>query len=260
MSEAFQQFVASVQKHHPKVAIVLGSGLGEVVADIEPITQIGFADIPGVPTPSVAGHSGKLTLGHWANQTILVSTGRLHFYEGHPWEDVTRMVRLFADWNVDTLILTNAAGGLRPEFEPGTLMIVDGHAKILDANDWRQFGKVDRKAYSPEFVTSLRTFDPTLSTGSYIALTGPCYETAAEVRALTVMGVSAVGMSTAKEADAAHNAGMRVAAISTITNKAAGITGEPLTHDEVSINAKKAVDQLRRILHHLVDYAAFSSV
>ena len=258
MNNVFQQFETSIQTHQPKVAIVLGSGLGEVVADIDPIARINFADIPGLPTPTVVGHSGQLTLGQWAGCDVLVSTGRIHFYEGHSWPDVTRLVQLFAQWGIGTLILTNAAGGLRPEFEPGTLMLIDGHAKILDANDWRCFGEVERSCYCAKLSAALQEFDPTLPTGTYIALTGPCYETAAEVRALTVMGLSAVGMSTAMEAEAAHAAGMNVVAISTITNKAAGITGEPLTHDEVSINAKKGIEQLRRLLHHLVSYASSS--
>ncbi len=221
--EAFQRTAAS---QRPRVAIVLGSGLGAVVDRVRPVAEIRFAEIPGFAAPTVHGHGGRAVLGDWAGVGVLVFQGRMHYYEGHTWDRATAPVRLAADLGVQFLILTNAAGGIHDALNPGDLMAIRGHLKLLDADAWKS--PEIAVPYSPRLVERMNLF-----AGVYAALTGPTYETPAEIRALRAMGADAVGMSTAKEAEAAAELGLEVAAISCITNKAAGLAAGALAHSEV---------------------------
>ena len=243
---AFDQFRTAADRLKPRAAVVLGSGLGGVTAGFEVVASVPYAEVPGLPPPTVAGHSGRLSVGTWAGVPAVVCSGRVHFYEGHPWDRVTRLVELVADLGVRTLLLTNAAGGIRRDLNPGDLMAITGHLKLLGPAAWQDF--TVRSPYSPR----LRELDPMLPTGVYAALTGPCYETPAEIRALAAAGADAVGMSTAVEAEAAAARGLEVVGVSTITNKAAGLGDRPLSHGEVEQTAKLAVGRLAGLVGRLL--------
>jgi purine-nucleoside phosphorylase len=183
----------------------------------------------------------------------------LHFYEGDPREAVIGSVRVAASLGVKRLLLTNAAGGIHPSLSPGSLMAIRAHIKLVGRDAWRDLPRGVGVAgpYSQEWIRALRESETgdgrVLPVGVYAALTGPCYETPAEIRALAACGADAVGMSTALEAEAAAALGLEVAAISCITNRAAGLGGETLSHAEVLANAKLAVERLRRVIGSVVD-------
>jgi purine-nucleoside phosphorylase len=243
MTDAFTRFADSVRHFAPRTAIVLGSGLAAIADHLPPLATCDYSQLPDFVAPTVAGHRGQLVLTDWNGVPAVLCLGRVHFYEGHPWGRVTRLVDRLADWQVTRLILTNAAGGLRHDLNPGDLMAITGHAPLLTATDWKQFGT---------HVVEYPWCAEVLPRGVYAALTGPCYETPAEIRALNQCGVAAVGMSTAREAERALELGMQVAGISCITNKAAGITGEQLSHTEVEQTAKLALSRLRSVLAEMV--------
>lgn len=251
MSGAFEEFVGAIRAVSPSSALVLGSGLG-TVADVYPIlTSIAYTDIPGMAPPTVVGHRGRLELCRAGAGHLLVAHGRIHRYEGHLADRVTRSVRLFAEWGVKQLILTNAAGGIHKNLIPGELMVIEKHWKLHRPLAWKGFDD-PTEVYSPTLLDRLRELRPAPRFGGYAALTGPSYETPAEIRALESLGVDAVGMSTAVEAEAAAALGLEVVAISCITNRAAGITPHPLSHREVEINAKLGVERLRALIAALI--------
>lgn len=233
----FEQFSESAKITEPRAAIILGSGLGSVVDRVQKVTEVAFGDVPGFAAPTVHGHGGRIVLSHWNSVPVLVFQGRMHFYEGHTWERATATVRLAAQLGATRLILTNAAGGIHDDLNPGDLMAIRGHLKLLAPDAWQTLanGKTDVDIYSPRLVAALQQLSAPrkLLAGTYAALTGPTYETPAEIRALKAMGADAVGMSTAMEAEAGVKLGMEVAAISCITNKAAGLSAGVLDHSEV---------------------------
>lgn len=242
---AFEQFRSAVLSVRPRAAVVLGSGLSDAASGFTTAAAVAYADVPGLVPPSVAGHRGQMAVGHWGRVPAVVCSGRVHFYEGHSWERVTAIVRLLAGFGVLRLILTNAAGGIRDDLNPGDLMALRGHFKLLAPNDWR------RLAENPP-PTPYPLLAPDLPAGVYAALTGPCYETPAEIRALRVMGADAVGMSTAVEAETAAALGLEVAGVSCVTNKAAGLSAGPLSHHEVEQTARTAVARLGQVLDRLI--------
>lgn len=233
MSHSFSDFCTIARSHAPRVAIILGSGLGSLVERVKLLATVRFADVPGFAPPTVHGHSGRVVLGLWCDVPVLMFQGRMHFYEGHEANRVTGNVRLANDLGVTTLILTNAAGGIHDSLNPGDWMVIANHLKLLTPTSWQESLEAPKPSpYAPELVAALAA-DPPLLIGTYAALTGPCYETPAEIRALKAMGADAVGMSTAMEAEAGASLGMRVAAMSCITNKAAGLSAGVLDHAEV---------------------------
>lgn len=253
----FPDFLAAARALAPRTAVVLGSGLGASVARVRPAAEVQFADVPEFAAPTTLGHSGRVIAGTWAGVPVLVFQGRLHFYEGNPWGRVTAPVRLAADLGVRTLILTNAAGGIRDDLNPGDLMVISGHVSLLDPDDWWRAaadypGPHPLQLFDPESIERLQALSAAagrpLPAGTYAALTGPCYETPAEIRALRAMGADAVGMSTVREAEEASARGLRIVAISCITNKAAGLSAGPLDHAEVIQNAAAPADRLANLL------------
>src|SRR5262249_10053644 len=202
----------------------------------DPIASIPLAAIPGLPSSTVAGHRGIWTLGRWAGKPVLVSAGRLHYYEGHLWEVVTRPIRLAASLGARQAILTNAAGGIREDLGPGSLMPLRDHLEWNRPNPWRE--PKSPPPYSRRLLDLVARAGAdvglTLVPGVYASVTGPTYETPAEIRALRSAGADAVGMSTTREALAGVASGMECAAISLVTNRGAGLTGERLSHEEVS--------------------------
>lgn len=255
----FAEFEHAVRGIRPSTAIVLGSGLGGVSSGFREAAFIDFVDVPGLATTTVKGHTGRLSAGFWADRPVLLFLGRLHFYEGHSREMVARPIRVAADLGVKRLILANAAGGIRPTLVPGSLLAIRAHFNLVGRNRWRALANVTAlsQPYSQRLIQSLGRHESDagreLPVGIYAALTGPCYETPAEIRALAKCGADAVGMSTALEAEAAAELGLEVAAISCITNKAAGLGGDTLNHAEVLANAKLAVDRLGELLTRLIE-------
>lgn len=258
MCPTFPEFATIVREHAPRCAVILGSGLAGAALAFHERTSIPFAAVPGLVPPSVHGHKGRLAVGHWGNVPALLFGGRLHFYEGHPWSVVTGTVRVAAELGVKAIILTNAAGGIHPSLSPGSLMAIRGHIKLIGPGAWRACANANGATapYSPRLIQEMLEHEATsgreLMPGVYAALTGPSYETPAEIRAIKACGADAVGMSTAMEAEAAATMGLEIGAISCITNKAAGLSEKPLDHREVLDNAELAVDRLGQLLLHLV--------
>lgn len=246
MTTAFDELQRRCLEQPPEVAIVLGSGLGVIAERVRRDVTTPFRDIPGLPTTSVHGHRGTLSLGHWAGRRVLLYEGRIHYYEGHPWDVVTRPIHLAADLGARTLLLTNAAGGIRDDLGPGSLMMLREHVQWNRPFPYRYH---DPSPYSERLRALVRA---TIPEGVYGAVTGPCYETPAEIRALRAAGVDAVGMSTAREALAAAGRGLEVGAISLITNKGAGLTAAPLDHTEVLEIARRTAERLGEVLESLL--------
>jgi purine-nucleoside phosphorylase len=250
MPAAFDEFARSVRDLAPKTAIVLGSGLGGVTAEFREAATIPFGEVPGLAPATVPGHKGRITVGLWDGIPALLFHGRLHYYEGHSCDMVTAPIRTAAAFGVGRIVLTNAAGGIHPSLVPGSLMAIRGHIPFFNPGAWKSVAH-DRgivAPYSPVLLARM----PDLFAGIYAALTGPSYETPAEIRALAVCGADAVGMSTAREAEAAAALGLEVAGISCITNAAAGIGIEPLDHADVLANATLAVERLAELLGRLL--------
>jgi purine-nucleoside phosphorylase len=254
----FDAFARTVVALAPRTALVLGSGLSEVAAVFTAHAAIGFGDVPGLVPPTVPGHSGHLAVGTWAGTPALVFLGRLHCYEGHPWRTVTGAVRTAAELGVRRVILTNASGGIHPALVPGGLMAIRGHIKLLEPSEWRALARDGAVArpYSARLIAALQAHEAAagreLLAGVYAALTGPSYETPAEIRALAACGADAVGMSTAVEAEEAARLGLEVAALSCITNRAAGLGGATLDHTAVLANAQLAAERMGELLGRLV--------
>ncbi len=276
---AYLAFARAARALDPRTAVVLGSGLAGATATFVECASVGFGDIPGLVPPTVHGHGGRLAVGEWAGVPALLFLGRLHFYEGHLRSVVVGTVRTAAELGATRIVLTNAAGGIHPALRPGDLMAIRSHLKLLDPTAWHalaltrslalrvgseplstqlgESGYGDQETpYSSRLLDVLHSHERTtgreLLAGVYAALTGPSYETPAEIRALATCGADAVGMSTALEAEEAARLGLEVAGISCITNKAAGLGDSVLDHAEVLVNAKLAVERMGELLARLV--------
>jgi len=234
----------------PTLAIVLGSGFHHALTELRMAKKISYAKIPGFPKPTVSGHAGELYFGHLGRTPVLVLSGRAHFYEGHEMERVTFATRTLAAFGITDLLLTNAAGGINKNFRPGDFMVLTDHINFMGANPLRGHHQKDL----PRFVDLTETYDKKLrellfragnisklklQRGVYLAVSGPSYETPAEIRAFAKLGADAVGMSTVPEAIVARQCGLRVAGISCITNLAAGISKGNLSHGEVLETAER---------------------
>jgi purine-nucleoside phosphorylase len=228
----------------PTLAFVLGSGFNHVLAELDADAVIPYAKLPGFPKPSVAGHDGRLLVGKLGGTPVLVLSGRAHYYEGHAMERVTFAVRVLAAYGIRDLLLTNAAGGINRKFRVGDFMALTDHINFMGTNPLRG----PALPGLPRFVDLTQAYDVKLSAllaaaaraakvklqrGVYLAVSGPSYETPAEIRAFARLGADAVGMSTVPEVIVARQCGLRVAALSCITNLAAGISKSPLSHEEV---------------------------
>jgi purine-nucleoside phosphorylase len=229
----FRSFEAEARRRQPRLALVLGSGLSGLVERLAAVVEVPFADVPQLDSgATVAGHRGSMLLGTWAEQVVLVFAGRLHYYEGHPWPRVVRPVQLAHELGVRALVVTNAAGGIRADLASGTLMALNGHLDCTQPHWWRAAQPI--QTHDGALLQTLQeAAQVALAVGIYAQVTGPSYETPAEVRALRACGADAVGMSTAREIEAATALGMRCVGLSCITNRAAGLSDGPISHDEV---------------------------
>ena len=246
MKREFLAFRDTVTAVCPRIAVVLGSGLSGATDRFVPTGEVSYADVPGMALPSVQGHRGRLAVGMWAGVPALIGFGRMHFYEGHAWDRVTTLVQIVAELGVKTVLLTNAAGGIHPQLLPGELMAIRSHFTLLDPSGWKTLASPNPESsvYSARLLNAMQHQDSTVIAGTYAALTGPCYETPAEIRAWQKIGADAVGMSTAKEAEAAAAAGLEVAGLSCITNRAAGLSDGPLSHGEVEATASRVIGRV----------------
>jgi purine-nucleoside phosphorylase len=247
----------------PRVAIVLGSGLGQLADAVTQPVRIGYADIPGFPAPGVAGHKGELVAGSLEGVPVLVQSGRFHLYEGHPIETTALPVRVFARLGIRTLVVTNAAGGIRSTFRPGTLMLISDHVNLMFRNpligpvlegeerfpDMSDPYDRELRQLAREVARDARI---ALDEGVYVGLLGPSYETPAEIRMLQRFGVDAVGMSTVPEVIVARARGLKCLGFSTITNLAAGISPTVLSHEEVLEVGRQVGDALGSIVKGVV--------
>ncbi|WP_047979991.1 purine-nucleoside phosphorylase [Ornithinibacillus contaminans] len=239
------QFIESKLTVKPELALVLGSGLGVLAEEIENPTIISYQEIPYFPESTVSGHKGQLVIGTLEGKTVLAMQGRFHFYEGYTMQQVTFPMRVMKQLGIQSLIVTNAAGGINETFNPGDLMIITDHinnmgtSPLIGPNDDRlgaRFPDMSQgydKAYIQHALQCAEELNLSVQTGVYVGNTGPAYETPAEVRMLRTLGGDAVGMSTVPEVIVASHGNMRVLGISCISNMAAGILDQPLTHDEV---------------------------
>lgn len=228
----------------PKTGIILGSGLGELAQEIDGVS-IPYSDIPGFRTSSVQGHEGSLVVGNLCGKTVVAMKGRFHFYEGHSMSDVIFPIRVMKLLGIEQLIVTNAAGGVNTGFKPGDLMLIKDHINMLGTNPLigKNFDELGPRfpdmsqAYNKDLLRIAKKVANELGVevreGVYTAVTGPCYETPAEVRMLRTLGTDAVGMSTVPEVITANHMRIKVLGISCITNMACGILDKPLSHDEV---------------------------
>ncbi len=239
----------------PDLAIVLGSGLGEIAEDMDEAKRIASDEVPGFPRSTIAGHAGQIHLGKWGSRTVLIFQGRIHLYEGHEVAKVTLAVRTAATLGIRDLILTNAAGSCDPSIPPGSLMRASDIMNLFfrriggSVGDERiGGGGVLDPALNRAIDEAARLEQIELRSGVLCGSLGPSYETASEIRLWRRIGASAACMSTVPEAVAAHRAGMRVAAISLITNLGTGISSGPLDHAEVMALGARAGSNLGRLL------------
>ena len=254
-------FIRGKSKIEPKAGVVLGSGLGNVLDAIAIETTIGYGDIPGAKASTVAGHTGKMILGHAGKLPVVVLSGRMHYYEGHDIRSVVHLARVAARLGVKTLIVTNAAGGVNTKYVPGDLMLISDHINMMGTNPLLG-PNIDE--LGPRFPDLSDTYPESLRNmarevgknikrlriqeGIYLALAGPTYETPAEIRMLRTLGADAVGMSTVPEAIAMAHMGVPVLGISCITNMAAGILKQKLTHQEVMDTTARVQEQFTALV------------
>ncbi|MEO5918660.1 MAG: purine-nucleoside phosphorylase [Candidatus Limnocylindrales bacterium] len=248
----------------PVAGIVLGSGLGSLADDLHDAVAIPFAELPGWPAATAPGHAGRLLLGNLGGRPVAMLQGRFHLYEGNHPGLVVEPVLLFGRLGARSVVLTNAAGGLDPNFGPGTLMAISDHINLTGLNPLTgpnaeaigpRFQDLT-EAWSPMLRERLhaaaRAEDVDLADGIYVGLTGPNYETPAEVRMLAALGGHAVGMSTVLECIAARWAGLDVVGVSLVTNAGAGYSGQPLTHEEVLASGLEAGPRLARVIRRFI--------
>jgi purine-nucleoside phosphorylase len=232
----------------PQIAVILGSGLGALADEVEAVASIPYSEIPGFAASSVVGHAGRLVAGTLAGTQVLVMQGRLHYYEGYSLQQVTFPVRVMRALGAQTLIVTNAAGGLNPDFRAGDFMLITDHINMLGWGGQNPLIGPNDPQLGPRFPAMNPAYDPDLlkiaeeaaiecnvpvRRGVYIVLAGPNYETQAEMRALRMLGADAVGMSTVPEVLVARHSSMKVVGISNITNMALAGSDEPVNHEEV---------------------------
>jgi len=252
-----------INARRPKVAVVLGSGLGRLAERLTDAVRIPYREIPGFPATTVIGHGGELVVGRFAGKEVLAQSGRFHLYEGYDAARTALPVRVFASLGIETLLLTNAAGGIRRSLSSGALMLIAGHINLTFRNPL--FGPVlpgeERfPDMSQPYDESLRALAHevalerhlTLQDGVYVQLLGPSYETPAEIRMLERLGADAVGMSTVLEVVAARARGLRCLGISVVSNAAAGILPQKLNHLEVMEAAERVGGQLTALVEGII--------
>jgi purine-nucleoside phosphorylase len=263
-AEHAARIIRARMKVEPRVAVVLGSGLGAFADEFEEAVSIPYEEIPGFGRSTAEGHAGQLVIGKVDQVPLLAMKGRLHFYEGYSLEEVTFPVRTFKLLGLKTIILTNASGGINVQMSPGTLMVITDHLNLMSANPLR--GRNDERfgprfpdmsaVYSPELqeivMEEAREINLDVRRGVYAALAGPSYETPAEIHLMRNFGADAVGMSTVPEAIVARHMDLEVLGISCITNVAAGVSDEPISHEDVMATGLRVSATFAELLKRVV--------
>lgn len=253
-------YIRTLTDFKPKIALILGSGLGDYAKEIEVVKTIPYNDIPDFPVSTVPGHKGQFVFGYIKKAPIVIMQGRVHYYEGYPISDVVMPTRIMKLLGAEVLFLTNAAGGINENFAAGDLMLIEDHissfvpspliGKNIDALGTR-FPDMS-EIYTKKLRDIVKDVSDkngiNLKSGVYIQLTGPNFETPSEIKMCRTLGADAVGMSTACEAMAARHMGMKIVGISVISNMAAGISKTPLTHEEVQETADKTAPIFKKLL------------
>lgn len=258
------QYIRNITDLVPELGIILGSGLGELSEDLEQKIIIKYSDVPNIPKATVKGHAGQFVIGELAGKKVVMMQGRFHYYEGNSMEALSLPVYIMKYLGVKNLIVTNAAGGVNTEFIPGDLMLIKDHINFAFNNPL--IGKNEEEigtrfpdmscAYDKTLINIAREVSHNLSLevkeGVYLMMTGPSYETPAEIKMIRILGGDAVGMSTVPEVIAASHCNLRVLGISCITNMAAGILSKPLNHEEVVETSSKVKDKFKNFIVNIV--------
>ncbi len=261
---AAAQYIRARIGAQPEIGLVLGSGWGDFADHVAGAVTIPYSEVPGFPEASVKGHAGQWVFGEVGGKQIAVMNGRFHYYEGHDMKTLTLPIRVMQALGVKTLILTNAAGGVNGDYNVGDLMLISDHISLTGMSPL--FGP-NLDEFGPRFPDMTHVYDRDLKflahlvangqhfrlrEGVYAQMPGPAYETPAEIRMLRVLGADAVGMSTVPEAVAARHGGMRVMGVSCITNMAAGVLDQPLSHGEVMEAGQKAAGRVKAFLEEMI--------
>ena len=263
--EKITNHIRTITDFKPKIALILGSGLGALANEIDVVAKIPYSSLPGFPVSTVVGHAGQFVLGYIGKAPVIIMQGRVHYYEGYPIKDVVLPIRVMKMLGAEVLFLTNAAGGINPDFSAGNLMLINDHisnfvpSPLIGENIdelGTRFPDMSH-IYTPELqsivkdVASSEKID--LKNGIYIQLTGPNFETPSEIKMCRTLGADAVGMSTACEAMTASHMKMKVVGISVISNMAAGISPVPLTHEEVQETADKTAPVFKTLIKKSIE-------
>lgn len=258
-------FVEKRLSDRPEIAVVLGSGLGPLAELIETPVRIPYAEIPHFAVSTVSGHAGELIFGSLKGRRVICMNGRVHYYEGYSFAEITFPIKLFKQLGVKTLILTNAVGGIKTSFAAGDLMIISDHLNLMGSNP---LIGANNNALGPRFPDMSEVYSRRLQelarktgkeigldlkTGVFAALTGPSYETPAEIRMLSILGADAVGMSVVPEAIIGNHMGLELLAISCVTNAAAGIQDQKLSHEDVQETAARITDDFTRLVSRIIE-------
>ncbi|NLY85902.1 MAG: purine-nucleoside phosphorylase [Tissierellia bacterium] len=260
-----KDYILSKIEKTPKIGLILGSGLGSLGDKIENPIKLKYEEIPNFPRSTVEGHAGQLVIGELGGKTVVAMQGRFHFYEGYSMKEVTFPIRVLIRLGIESLVVTNAAGGVNMDFTPGDLMIIKDHINFTGQNPL--IGK-NLDQLGPRFLDMSKAYDNSyidiakkvgeklgidLKEGVYMWFTGPTYETPAEVKLARILGADAVGMSTVPEVIVANHEGVRVLGISCITNMAAGILNKPLKHEEVVETSLKVKDKFEKLIVEILN-------
>lgn len=258
------QYISNKISSVPYVGIILGSGLGSLISEVENKKMIRYSEIPNMPIPTVKGHAGEFIFGRFRGKDVVMMNGRIHYYEGNSMQDVVLPIYIMKLLGIEKLIVTNAAGGVNTSFKSGDLMIIKDHINFSFSNPL--IGKNDENigprfpdmshAYNKELIEIAqdcgRNLNIDLKVGNYFMMSGPSYETPAEINMVRMLGGDAVGMSTVPEVIAANHCGLKILGISCITNMASGILDKPLNHAEVIETSNRVKDKFNRLVSEIV--------
>lgn len=258
------EYINSNVKNTPKIGIILGSGLGDMAEEIEEAKIYNYNEVPHFPVSTVEGHKNRFVIGNLEGKCVIAMQGRFHYYEGYSMEEVTFPIRVMKKLGVEILIVTNAAGGVNKNYKSGELMLINDHINLSGQNplvgqNLEDFGTRFpdmSEAYNRELMKIAKNaalqLNIPLQQGVYVYMSGPSYETPAEINMLSILGGDAVGMSTVPEVIAANHSGIKVMGISCITNMAAGILRQPLNHEEVIKTSSEASENFKLLLREIL--------
>lgn len=258
------EYIQTRINHSPTIGLILGSGLGVLADEMKEKVIIPYEEIPYFPQSTVTGHKGQLVIGKLQGKDVIAMQGRFHYYEGYTMQQITFPVRIMKQIGIESLLITNAAGGINKQFKPGDLMIITDHINLMGSNPligpnndalgdrFPDMSQVYDQTYIAHAKTCAKEIELNIREGIYVANTGPVYETPAEINMLRTLGGDAVGMSTVPEAIVARHANLRVLGISCISNLTAGILDQPLSHEEVIQTTEKVKTDFSRLLKKII--------